>query len=375
MGIEPMKVGIIGCGAISGTYLANSKKFDAFDVIAVADKRLEAAEARAKEFDIPKACSVEEILADPDVETIINLTPHFAHGPVGISALSAGKNIYNEKPLAVYREEGQKMLSLAKEKGLRVAGAPDTFLGGAWQTARKLIDDGVIGEPVGAFICLMARRGVRPGQQRTRPDGYVNFYSTDFFEFGVTWSFDRGPYYLNAIINLLGPVRRVTGSARKTWEERDDVFGRVKVNAPTHIAGVMDFVNGAVCTFIMTSDVYDTGLPHIEVYGSEASLRCIDPNNFGGQLYLRKYDSNELEPVECLFGYNSNSRGVGIADLASAIRNKRPHRVSGEMAYHVIDIIHGFHDASKEDKHVILQSTCERPAPLPLGLEDWKIDD
>ena len=138
MGIEPMKVGIIGCGAISGTYLANSKKFDAFDVIAVADKRLEAAEARAKEFDIPKACSVEELLADPDVETIINLTPHFAHGPVGISALSAGKNIYNEKPLAVYREEGQKMLSLAKEKGLRVAGAPDTFLGGAWQTARKL---------------------------------------------------------------------------------------------------------------------------------------------------------------------------------------------------------------------------------------------
>ena len=376
MAIKPMKTGIIGCGAISGTYLGNSKKFEDFDIVAVADKRIEAAEARAKEFDIPKACSVEEMLADPEIETIVNLTSHKAHGPVGISVLEAGKNVYSEKPFAVYREEGQKMLALAKNKGLRTAGAPDTFLGGAWQTARKLIDEGAIGEPVGAFICLMARRGaVRPDQQRNRPDEYVNFYSTDFFEFGVTWSFDRGPYYLNAIINLLGPVRRVTASARKTWEERDDVFGRVKVNAPTHIAGIMDFANGAVGTFIMTSDAYDTGMPHIEIYGSEASLRCIDPNNFGGQLYLKKPGSNEMIPVECPFGYNGNSRGVGIADMASAIRNKRPNRVNGEMGYHVIDIIHGFHDASNENRHIELQSTCERPAPLPLGLAEWTIDD
>lgn len=375
MGMKPMKVGIIGCGAISGTYLANSKKFDAFDVLAVADKRIEAAEARAKEFEIPKACSVENLLADSDIETVINLTPHFAHGPVGIAVLEAGKNVYNEKPLAVYREDGQKMLALAKAKGLRIGGAPDTFLGGAWQTARKAIDDGVIGEPVGAFICLMARRGVRPEQQKTRPDGYINFYSTDFFEFGVTWSFDRGPYYLNAIINLLGPVSRVTGSARKTWEERDDVFGRVKVNAPTHIVGIMDFANGAVCTFIMTSDAYDTNMPHIEIYGSEASLRCIDPNNFGGPILLRKNDSREFTQLDCPFGYNGNSRGVGVADMASAIHNKRPNRVNGEMGYHVIDIIHGFHDASKENRHIMLQSTCDRPAPLPLGLEEWKIDD
>jgi len=369
-----MKTGIIGCGAISATYLHNSKLFQDFDIVAVADNRLDAAQARAKEFEIPKACSVEEILADPEIETIINLTPHRAHGPIGIATLEAGKNIYNEKPLVVYREDGQKMMALAKNKGLRIGGAPDTFLGGAWQTARKMIDDGVIGEPVGAFICLMARRGVRPDQKRDKPEGYVNFYSTDFFEFGVTWIFDRGPYYLNAILNLLGPVRRVTGSARKTWEERDDTFGKVKVNAPTHIAGIMDFANGAVGTLIITSDVYDTGMPHIEIYGSEGSLKCIDPNNFGGQLYLKK-SGTDMVPVECQFGYNQNSRGVGVADMASAIRNHRPHRISGEMAYHAVDIIHAFHDASSENKHIMLQSTCERPAPLPLGLTDWTIDD
>ena len=372
----PTKIGIIGCGAISAAYLQNSKLFEAFEVVACADVRLEAAESRAAEYGVPKACSVEELLADPEIEIVVNLTPHVAHGEVGLAALEAGKSIYNEKPLAVYREDGQRMLALAARKGLRVGSAPDTFLGGAWQTARDLIDDGVIGEPVGASACLMARRGRRPGRQRRpRPDGYVSFYLTDFFEFGVTWSFDRGPYYLTALINLLGPVHRVTASARKTWAEREDVSGLVRVNAPTHIAGVMDFVNGAVGALLITSDAYGTGLPHIEIYGSEGSLRCIDPNNFGGQLYLRKPDSPDLIRVRCEYGYNQNSRGVGVADMATAIRNGRPHRANGEMAYHVIDIIHAFHDASKENRHIELTSTCTRPAPLPLGLADWTVDE
>jgi predicted dehydrogenase len=380
MAVKPMKVGIIGCGAISATYLGNSKHFEAFDIVAVADLRLDAAQARAKEFDIPKACSVEDLLANPEVELVINLTSHKAHGPVGIAVLEAGKHVYNEKPFAVYREQGQKMLELCSKKGLRAGAAPDTFFGGAWQTARKLIDEGAIGEPIGAFICLMARWGgpKKPSsqqQQQAKPEGYVSFYSTDFFEFGVTWSFDRGPYYMNAIVNLLGPVKRVTASAKKTWDEREGRGGVVEVKAPTHIAGIMDFANGAVGTYLISADVFDTGLPHIEIYGSDASLRCIDPNNFGGQIYLRKHDSNELQPVECPFGYNRESRGVGIADMATAIRNGRPHRASGEMGYHVIDIIHGFHDASNENKHIMLSSTCKQPAPLPLGLEDWTIDD
>ena len=365
MAITPTKVGIIGCGAISATYLQNSKQFEAFDIVAVADTRLEAAQSRAAEYDIPEAYRVEELLADPEVEIVINLTPHRAHGEVGIAVLEAGKSVYIEKPLAVYREEGQKMLALAESKGLRVGGAPDTFFGGAWQTARQLIDEGVIGEPVGSFTCLMAYNTPQ-GQQTPAPGEYINFYRTDFFTFGVTWIFDRGPYYLNALIHLLGPVRRVTGSATTRWAE---------VETPTHFAGIMDYANGAVGTLLITSDVHSTGLPHIEIYGTEGSLRCIDPNNFGGQIYLRKPDSRDLVPVECQYGYNQNSRGVGVADMAVAISNGRPQRASGEMAYHVIDIVHALHDASNENRHIELQSTCNQPAPLPLGLADWTIDE
>ena len=376
-----VKVGIIGCGTISGIYLQNAQKFGNYEIAAVADTRIEAAEARAKEYGVPKAYLVDDLLADPEIEIVINLTPHKVHGPLGVRVLEAGKSVYNEKPLSVYREDGLKMLALAKENGLRVGGAPDTFLGGAWQTARKLIDDDVIGEIVGASACLLARRGtpVAPAQQAGQSGpkgGYVSFYRTDFFEFGVTWSFDRGPYYLNALINLLGPVSRVTGSARATWTERMENDGSmVKVNTPTHFASVMDFASGAVGTFTITSDAYDTGLPHIEIYGSKGSLRCIDPNNFGGTLYLRTYDNPELVPVESQFGYNENSRGVGVADMAAAIRSGRPHRASGDMAYHAIDIVHAMHEASAENRHIMLASTCDRPAALPMGLADWTIDE
>jgi predicted dehydrogenase len=373
---QTTQVGLIGCGTISGIYLQNAKRFREIEIVACADTRLQAAQARAEEYGVPKACSVEELLTDPEIEIVINLTPHLAHAKVGLAALEAGKSIYNEKPLAVYREEGQKMLSLAKQKRLRVGGAPDTFFGGAWQTARKLIDQGAIGEPVAAFACLQARRGPRPGRPRPpSPDGYISFYRTHFFEYGVTWSFDRGPYYLTALINLLGPASRVTASARKTWEVRDDAGTMVEVHAPTHVAGVLDFANGAVCTVILTADVYATGLPHIEIYGSEASLRCIDPNHFGGTLYLRRLDSPDLIAVESEYGYNENSRGVGVADMAAAKRSGRPHRASGEMTYHVIDIVNAFHDASRENRHIELASTCDRPAPLPAGLADWTIDD
>ncbi len=365
------KVGIIGCGQISARYLENARRFEAFDVVAVADARPEAARARAAEFGVPRAAGVDELLDDAAVEIVVNLTPHRAHGEVGRKVLEAGKHLYNEKPLAIYREEARRLLHLAGQKGLRVGAAPDTFFGGAWQTARRLIDEGEIGEPVGAFANLHARP---PSRSAPNEGEYVSFYLTDFFEYGGGWAFDRGPYYLHALINLLGPVRRVTGSARKTWEERERGGKRLPVNAPSHVAGLLDFANGAVCQFLMTADVYPTGLPHVEVYGTEGSLRCIDPNNFGGQLYLRKPDGQELLPVESRFGYTGNCRGVGVADMAVAIRSGRPHRASGEMGYHVVDIINAIHESSDQGRHVALESTCARPAPLPPGLPDWTID-
>jgi len=378
--MSPARVGIIGAGKISGIYLENSKKFDAFDVVAIADVRLEGAQARAAEYDISEALSVEDLLAHPDVETIINLTPHRVHGPVGLSIVEAGKNAYTEKPLAIHREEGARLLAAAKERGVRVGGAPDTFFGGAWQTARALIDEGVIGEPLGAFANLHTRPLPRPANATPPPSqsvnqpGYTSFYATESFEYGGGAIFDRGPYYLNALISLLGPVRRVTGSARKTWPQREQGGRTLEVKVPTHVVGVLDFANGAVCNFTMSNDVLVTNLPHIEIYGTEGSLRCIDPNEFTGDLFVRTLTSPEMTAVPPRFGYNGNSRGVGVADLSAAIRSGRPHRASGEMAYHVVDIITSIFDASESGQAVELASTCAQPAPLPQGLEDWQID-
>jgi predicted dehydrogenase len=378
MATAPARVGIIGAGTISGIYLENAKKFDAFDVVAIADLRVDGAQRRADEYGVPKACGVDELLADPDVDLVINLTPHRAHGDVGLQVLAAGKHVYNEKPLSVYREQGRQMLALAKEKGLRVGGAPDTFFGGAWQTARALIDAGTIGEPVGAFANLHWRlnpnRKRRPGGATPQP-GYTSFYATDFFAYGGGAIFDRGPYYLNALIHLLGPFTRISAMNRVTWPERPHGDRTLTVEVPTHVTASMEFANGAICTMLMSNDVYETGLPHIEIYGSEGSLRCIDPNNFGGQLCLRRPNSPDLEAVENAFGYTGNSRGVGVADMCRAIASGRPHRAHGDMAYHVVDVITAAIESSNQGCHVTLESTCAQPAPLPQGLADWTIDD
>lgn len=378
MASAPSRVGVIGAGTISGKYLENAQKFDAFDVVAIADLRIDGAQARADEYGVPRACGVEDLLADPDIDLVINLTPHRAHGDVGLQVLTAGKHVYNEKPLSVYREQGQQMLALARERGLRVGGAPDTFFGGAWQTARSLIDQGVIGEPVGAFANLHARpnpnRPRRPGGAAPQT-GYTSFYATDYFAFGGGAVFDRGPYYLNALIHLFGPFTRVSALNRITWPERQHGERTLEVRVPTHVTASLEFANGAVCTMLMSNDVYETGLPHIEVYGTEGSLRCIDPNNFGGDLYLRRPGETDLESVGSTFGYLENSRGVGVADMCRAIANDRPHRAHGEMAYHVVDVINSVIESSDQGRHVRLESTCAQPAPLPPGLADWTIDD
>ena len=383
MARTPTRIGVIGCGVISGIYLENARKLDAIECVAVADVNLEAARFRAAQYGVPKACSPDELLADPDIDIVVNLTPHRLHGQVGMQAIAAGKHVYTEKPLTVYTEDSQKLLALAATKGLRVGGAPDTFFGGAWQTARKAIDDGLIGEPIGAMANLHARPSpaaeelARPTQTGSRATvaSAVSFYQVDYFQYGVSAAFDRGPYYLNALIHLLGPVRRAVGSAKITFPERLRFGERLKVNSPSHVAGMLEFANGASCQFLMTSDVYDTGLPHIEIYGTKGSLRCIDPNNFPGPIYLRRPESAELVQLECVHGYNQNSRGIGVADMAIAIKTGRPHRASGEMAAHVVEIINALHSTAEQGGWHEMQTTCAQPKALPVGLADWTIDD
>jgi len=365
----PVKVGVIGCGRIAPRYLKVLSGFDIVEVVACADVIGERAEALAGEFDIGRACTVEEMSGDPSIEVILNLTVPAAHADVALAALAAGKSVYNEKPLATTREDGRKLLRAASERNLRLGCAPDTFLGGGLQTCRKLIDEGVIGEPVAATAFMLSH-----GHEGWHPN--PGFY----YQPGGGPMLDMGPYYLTALVNLLGPARRVTGSAKisflqRTITSRPKAGTRIDVRTPTHVTGVIDFHNGAVATMIMSFDVWETGLPFIEIYGTEGSLGVPDPNTFGGPAHLRLPGDGSWRDIELSHGNTEDGRGIGLADLARALRSGRPHRASGELAYHVLDIMHGFLDASREGRHVEIKSTCVRPAALPAGVADGVLLD
>jgi predicted dehydrogenase len=380
---KPTKIGIIGCGVISGIYIENSKRLDSLECVAVADVNPAAARFRAEQYDIPRACSPDELLADPDVEIVVNLTPNLLHAQVALQILEAGRHLYGEKPFTVYREDSRRILALAAEKGLRVGGAPDTFFGGAWQTARKAIDDGLIGRPFAATAVLHWRQSAAEAQGSSRPTsptratvpGSVSFFQTDAYKYGGTVTFDMGPYYLTSLINLLGPAKRVTGVATKVSEEASRFGAVMTVEAPTHVVGIVEFESGAVAQIVFSSDAYGTGLPHLEIYGTEGTLRCGDPNNFPGSVHVRRPKSRELVELDCKHAYNQDSRGVGLADLAVAIRNGRPHRASGEMVAHVVDILNSLHESSDQGRRIDLTTTCVQPKALPIGLPNWEIDD
>lgn len=363
------KIGVIGCGKISGAYLEALKTFDIINVAALADIDLERARERAAEFNVPKACSVDELLADPELTLVINLTVPQAHAEVGLATVAAGKSVYNEKPLTIAREDGRQLLDLAREKNVRVGCAPDTFLGGGIQTCRKLIDDGWIGRPLAATAFFL---GHGPEHWHPNPDFY--------YQVGGGPMFDMGPYYLTALIALLGPARRVTGSAGKGFDTRlitsQPFYGTpIAVNTPTHIAGVLDFADGAIATLVTSFDVWAAQVPRIEIYGTEGSLSVPDPNIFGGPVRVQR-GRGEWAEAPLTHGWaKGNMRGLGVADLAHALRSGRPHRANGDLAYHVLDIMHAIHDASDAGRHIELTSTCERPAALPLGLSERALDD
>jgi predicted dehydrogenase len=371
---DTVKVGIIGCGNISPAYFKGCRAFPILDVAACADIDMARAHARATEFGVPRACTVEELLADPEIQIVVNLTIPKAHTDVNLMALDAGKHVYVEKPLAVTRKDGARALAAARERGRLLGCAPDTFLGGGIQTCRKLIDDGVIGEPVAATAFMTCH-----GHESWHPD--PEFY----YQAGGGPMLDMGPYYLTALVNLIGPIRRVTGSTRVTFPERvitsQPKHGtHITVEVPTHVAGVMDFENGAVGTIITSFDVWAANLPRIEVYGSEGSLSVPDPNTFGGRVQVRGAADKEWRDVP-LSHSDSVGRGIGVADMAYALTYGRPHRASGALAFHVLDVMEAFEDGSQTGRHVELTSGTDpatgqsvRPAALPVGLETGTLD-
>jgi predicted dehydrogenase len=359
-------VGIIGCGQISSIYMESPQLFDILNIVACADIDMDRARAQAQRYNIPHVYTVEELLVAPNIEIVVNLTIPVAHAKVSMDVINAGKSVYGEKPLAIDKVQGKALLETAYARQLRVGSAPDTFLGGGIQTCIKLINEGKIGTPVAA-TAFMLNHG--PEVFHHNPDFY--------YQPGGGPMFDMGPYYLTALINLIGPIRRVSAVAHTAFPERAVLVGPLKgqiinVNTPTHIAGIMDFANGAVGTLITSFDVWSHTLPRIEIYGTEGTLSVPDPNTFGGPVLINMGRSREWQEIPLAYGYTSNSRGIGLADMAYAMRSSRMHRANGDMAYHVLDVMQSFLESSKQGKHIELTSTCERPAPLRTGDHPWE---
>jgi predicted dehydrogenase len=357
--MEPVGIGIIGCGNISSAYLKAAKTFPILDIRAVADLKAEAAAARAEEFSVP-AISVEALLADPAIDIVVNLTVPLAHVAVGLAALAAGKHVHSEKPLGVTVGSARKLLAEGKKRGLRIGCAPDTFLGGAHQTCRKLIDDGAIGQPVGGTAFFMC-----PGHERWHPN--PAFY----YEVGGGPVLDMAPYYVTDLVNLLGPVARVSGMATRLRNERvitsEPLEGtRIPVHVATHVAGTLAFAGGAVVNIGMSFDVPRHRHRPIELYGTLASLSVPDPNKFGGDIEIATAkDDWEIVPTQHPYA-DGNYRILGVADMAYAIRNGGSHRASGELAFHVLEVMEALQLSSDSGEHVAIESRPERPAMV-----DW----
>ena len=359
--MKRFNVGIVGCGNISAIYQKNIvERFSKqLNLIACTDLIAERANNFAAKYPGIKAMAPEEFYANPDIEIVVNLTTPQSHFVVAKSALDNGKHVYSEKPLSLSRDDAALVLKTAKERGLRVANAPDTILGAGQQTCRNLIDSGAIGEPVSATAFMQGH-----GHESWHPD--PEFY----YLFGAGPMLDMGPYYVTALVNLLGPVSRVTGSARASFPTRtitsEKKNGKViPVEVPTHIAGILDFANGAIGTIITSFDVWSHTLPCIEIHGSKGSLSVPDPNTFGGEVKIWTPEKREWTVVEHTHPYPENSRGIGVADMAAAIEAGIPHTATGELANHVLDVMFGIHDASAQGRHIELSSACPRPVPQP----------
>ncbi len=374
MARDALGVGLIGCGNISEAYLKIAPSFAGYAVRAVADANPAAAEARAAQFGL-RALSVDALLAAPDIDMVVNLTVPAAHYDVTRRILEAGKHAYSEKPFVLTLEEGERLRELAQRRSVRAGSAPDTFLGGSHQAARAAVDEGRVGRILGGTAHVMGH-----GMERWHP-------SPDFFFApGGGPALDMGPYYVTNLVQLLGPVAGVVALAKAGFPTRTIANGPrhgevLTVGTPTDIHAVLEFRSGATVTLGASWDVWAHRHPNMELYGEDASLYVPDPNFFGGEVLVA---GGEGEP-EALpesrpdwghpFGVVNytfpdgrsfaNWRGAGLADMARAVAEGRPHRCSLDLALHVVDVLTGILRAGETRAYVAMTTTCERPAPLP----------
>jgi len=356
--MERIKTVMIGVGNISGIYLKNiTETFKEIELVGVCDLIRERAEKAQQQYNIPRIYeTMHDAFADPEIQLVLNITRPYEHYGVSKAALEAGKHVYSEKPLAADLEEGRELLKLAKEKGLMLGGAPDTFLGAGIQTCRRLIDDGYIGTPIGSAAYMIGC-----GHESWHPD--PEFY----YQRGGGPMFDMGPYYLTAMVNLMGGVDKVFSASKITFPKRtitsQPQAGKVMdVEVNTYIAGTVQYASGAIGTIFTTFDVQ---FPRdksrfIEIYGSEGTLFVPDPNNFSGSIQLYRPEEGVTKEIPMMYGYPENSRGLGLADMAKALLTGRAARCDVQQTYHVLEIIEGFETSAKTGAWTQIESVYER---------------
>ncbi len=364
-----LNVGMVGVGNISGIYLENfAKVFRDVKLVAVCDLIRERAENAVKQYGVPKIYdTMEELFADPEIDVVLNLTRPYQHYGVSKGALLAGKHVYSEKPLAADLEEGKELVALAKEKGLFIGGAPDTFLGAGIQTCRKIIDEGLIGEPVGGRFAMCGH-----GMETWHPD-------PDFFyQRGGGPLFDMGPYYLTAMINLLGGIKKVYGTARISYPERlitsQPHNGEIiKVTTPTHIEGLLSLDSGISVSIITSFDMYGTRQTNIEIYGTKGTLYVPDPNCFGGAVIFKDGETGKEKEYPLAFDYAENSRLLGLDDMAVAIETGRSGRTTFRQTFHVLEAMCGILESAKTGLPYVMTSHFEREAPMDPTLPHGRL--
>jgi predicted dehydrogenase len=354
---------MIGVGAISGIYLENiTKTFKDIKLIGVCDLIRERAEKAQEKYEVPKLYeTMHDAFADPEVDIILNLTRPYEHFDVSKGALLADKHVYSEKPLGATFDEGDKLTKLASEKGLRIGGAPDTFLGAGIQTCRKAIDDGWIGQPIGAAAFMICH-----GHETWHPD--PAFY----YQFGGGPMMDMGPYYVTALVNLLGEVAGITGVTNSFFTERTitskEHFGEVvKVECPTSYAGILHFSSGAVGTIHTTFDVHYSSQARLEIYGTKGTLIAPDPNTFGGPITLIRPENKTPQELPLLYDYKDNSRALGLDDMAAAIIAGRDARADNQQTLHVLDVLTSFERSNEAKAFVPLRTKYTRRAAMENG--------
>ncbi|MDL2294196.1 Gfo/Idh/MocA family oxidoreductase [Ruminococcaceae bacterium OttesenSCG-928-D13] len=386
-------VGIIGCGTISEVYLTNlTTRFNHLKVVACADIDMDKARAAQEKFGLPKAATVEELLADPEVQIVVNLTIPAAHHEINMKAMKAGKNVYCEKPLAMTLADANEEVAFAEQNSLLLGSAPDTFLGAGLQTCRKLIDEKAIGELVGFTANLMS-----PGHDLWHPAPVF------YYKKGAGPMMDMGPYYITALVSLLGPIDRLACFAKTARSQREIQGEMVDVEVYTHYAGMMEFASGVMGNVNMSFDVWKSKLPGIEIYGTEGTLYVPDPNMFGGPVHIFKSaglvdrikttcntpverimtlsgpaSDEYLTEVELAFPAEdtprSNMRGMGVADMAQSLRTGRKSRLSGALSAHVVEALTAFDTSAESGLVYKMTTTCERPQPMAGGLALWQLD-